>query len=236
MSVAWVGAAVAVAGAASQVINSNKAKNAQQAAIARANAGLQDEADQARDDYAPYRDTGTAATTALNGLMKDPNSITKDPGYQFGLGQGQQAIDRSAAGAGGLYSGATLKALERYGQNYAGTKLNDAYTRYGAAAQLGLNAVNGTTQSGQNAANNIANNTIGSGNVEAASDVANGTAISNGLNQAVAAYAGGGTGGGSSSPFAGTMSQYTPKGSVWGSTWGSEGQDKFFYGNGSSGD
>jgi hypothetical protein len=236
MSVAWVGAAVAVAGAAVKVIDSNKAKHAQQAAIDRANAGLKTEADQARADYAPYRATGEQATTALNGLMKDPNSITSDPGYQFGLSQGVQGIDRSAAGSGSLYSGATLKALDRYGQNYAGTKLNDAYARYGNVAQLGLSAVNGTTNSGQNAQNQISNNLIGKGNVQAASDLANGTAISNGLSQAVAAYTGGGTSGMGSTPFGGTQSQYTPKGSQWGSTWGSQGQDNFFYGNGTSGD
>jgi hypothetical protein len=197
MSVAWVGAAVVVAGAAVKVHQGNVAASKQRYAIDAANKGLASEEQQARDDYAPYRDTGAAATTALNGLMKDPNSITSDPGYQFGLGQGQQAIDRSAAGAGGLYSGATLKALERYGQNYAGTKLNDAYTRYGGVAQLGLNAVNGTTQSGQNAQNQISNNLIGAGNVSAAQENANGTTIANGLQQAVAAYAGGGTGMGS---------------------------------------
>lgn len=199
MSVAWVSTAVAVAGAAVKVHQNNVAASAQRYAAEKANNGLSAEATQARNDYQPYRDTGTTATNALNGLMKDPNSITSDPGYQFGLGQGQQAIDRSAAGAGGLYSGATLKALERYGQNYAGTKLNDAYTRYGGVAQLGLNAVNGTTQSGQNAQNQISNNLVGAGNATAAADVANGTAISNGLNQAVAAYGGGGLGTGSGS-------------------------------------
>jgi hypothetical protein len=100
----------------------------------------------------------------------------------------------AAASAGGLYSGATLKALDRYGQDYAGTKLNDAYTRYEGAAQLGLNAVNGTTNAGTNNANNQSNNLIGAGNVTAAQDLSNGTAISNGLNSVLASFTGGGTG------------------------------------------
>lgn len=210
MSVYFAGAAaVAVVGAGIKVHQSNIAASRQRQSIADANAGLKTEEQQARNDYAPYRATGEEATTRLNGLMKDPNSITTDPGYQFGMGQGQQAIDRSAAGAGGLYSGATLKALDRYGQNYAGTKLNDAYTRYGTAANLGLSAVNGTTQSGQNAQNQISNNLIGAGNVTAAQLNANGTTIANGLQQAYSAYTGGGPSNGSmGGAGAGSQSSY----------------------------
>lgn len=212
MSVYFAGAAaVAVVGAGVKVHQSNVAASKQRYAIDAANKGLTAEKQQARDDYAPYRDAGTTATNALNGLMKDPSTITSDPGYQFWLGEGQQAIDRSAAGAGGLYSGATLKALEKYGQNYAGTKLNDAYTRYGGVAQLGLNAVNGTTSSGINAQNQISNNLIGAGNVSAAQANANGTTIANGLQQAWSSYTNGGTQGlgtGTGTTNGGSQSSY----------------------------
>lgn len=201
---ALIAGAAVVGGAAVKIHQANKAASAQRYAIDKANNGLSDEAEQARDDYAPYRDLGTAAVNNLNGLMKNPGSITSDPGYQFGLTQGQTAIDRSAAGTGSLYSGATLKALQRYGQDYAGTKLNDTYNRYGNIANLGLSAVNGTTNSGQNAANNIANNTIGAGNVTAAQANANGTTIGNGINQLAAMYGGGGGNGIGLSSLAGT--------------------------------
>ena len=196
VAAAVVAGAAVVGGAAIKVHQANKAAGAQRKAIGEANDGLAGEAQQARDDYAPYRATGEAATNALNGLMKDPNSITSDPGYQFGLNQGTQGVDRSAASNGSLYSGATLKALQRYGQDYAGTKLNDAYSRYGAAANLGLSAVGGTTQSGQNAQNQVSNNLIGKGNVIAAQDNANGTTISNGLQQLASIGTGIPTGGG----------------------------------------
>lgn len=193
----WVAGTVALVGTAVKIHQNNVAASAQRYATEKADNGLTTEAQQARDDYAPYRATGETATNALNGLMKDPSSITSQPSYGFELGQGQQAIDRSAAGAGGLYSGATLKALDRYGQNYAGTKLNETTNRLQGAAQLGLNAVNGTTQSGQNAQNQISNNLLGAGNVTAAADVANGTAISNELNQVAGGYMSMGTGTGS---------------------------------------
>lgn len=43
-------------------------------------------------------------------------------GYQFGLNQGSQAITGNAAATGLLNSGATAKALNTYGQNYANTQ------------------------------------------------------------------------------------------------------------------
>jgi hypothetical protein len=71
------------------------------------------------------------------------------PGYQFTLGEGQNAIQRSAAAKGSILNPGTLKALDRYSQGladttYAGTyqRAFDEYrSRYGQftdAAQLGL--------------------------------------------------------------------------------------------------
>lgn len=49
------------------------------------------------------------------------------PGYQFGLNEGAGQIQASAAARGGLNSGATLKALQRYGNDYADQQ---GYTPY----------------------------------------------------------------------------------------------------------
>lgn len=154
--------------------SSGRALNAQTNATNQANALLK-----------PYSDTGVAALGRLNGLMSNPGSITSDPGYQFGLSQGTQGIDRSAASKGGLYSGATLKALDRYGTDYAGTKLNDAYARYGGVAQLGAT---GTT--------NMANNLTGLGNAAAGASLYTGNVAQNGVNNALGQlnYANGGYG------------------------------------------
>jgi hypothetical protein len=50
-------------------------------------------------------------------LMQDPSSIARDPGYQFLLSQGTEAINRQAAAGGGVGFGSTAdKALlERFG-------------------------------------------------------------------------------------------------------------------------
>jgi len=55
--------------------------------------------------------------------------IEMDPGYQFGLRQGQQALDRKFAASGGRVSGASLKAAQQYGVDYATAGYNSAYQR-----------------------------------------------------------------------------------------------------------
>jgi hypothetical protein len=60
-----------------------------------------------------------------------PTDVTEqnDPGYQFRLQQGQQALERSAAARGGLLSGGTGKALQQYGQDYASNEYGNVYNR-----------------------------------------------------------------------------------------------------------
>lgn len=79
------------------------------------------------------------------------------PGYQFGLDQGTKAVETSAAAKGGLYSGAAMKALQRFGNDYADQQGYTPYVnRIAAAAGIGqTNPVGSLTsaagQYGQNA-------------------------------------------------------------------------------------
>lgn len=133
-------------------------------------------------NYQPYMDAGTAALGSYqniaNGIAGQVNPIInqmgttvnsmnpivgqltssnlndyqESPGYDFRMQQGEKAIQNSAAATGTLDSGATLKALEQYGQDY-GT--ND-YQTYLGNLQNQLTAVN--TQLG--AQGNYLNSTI----------------------------------------------------------------------------
>jgi hypothetical protein len=49
------------------------------------------------------------------------------PGYQFGLDEGNKQIQSSAAARGGLYSGAAMKSLQKFGNDYADQQ---GYTPY----------------------------------------------------------------------------------------------------------
>ena len=56
-------------------------------------------------------------------------NLASDPGYQFGLNQGTQGIDRGQASRGNFLSGAAMKELTRFNEDYAGTKFNEAFNR-----------------------------------------------------------------------------------------------------------
>jgi len=123
----------------------------------------------------------------------DPNKLTQEPGYQFGLNQGQQALEGSLAAKGLTDSGAALKAASRYGTDYATTKLNDAFNRDRASRNDAFTMLTGTAGFGERAGTNIAtqgNQTagrvadlmVGGANAKAANDVAQGNIWGNLLN------------------------------------------------------
>jgi hypothetical protein len=56
-------------------------------------------------------------------------SVLNEPGFKFGMDEGLQGLQQSAAARGVLNGGGTLKDIAAWGQNYAGTKYNDAYGR-----------------------------------------------------------------------------------------------------------
>lgn len=90
------------------------------------------------------------------------------PGYQFGLQTGFDQVQASAAAHGGLYSGATLKALQRYGNDYADQQGYTPYmNRLASLAGMGqtANAQNATL--GMNYANQTGANIINAGNARA---------------------------------------------------------------------
>lgn len=82
----------------------------------------------------------SAALAPLMNLINNPQSITNVPGYQFGMTQGLEAVNRGAGASGLLNSGNRLAALQNFGQNYAGSWLDRIFGEDTTAAQLGLSA------------------------------------------------------------------------------------------------
>ncbi len=100
----------------------------------------------------PLVDMRNSVLPQISNLLQNPNSITQDPGYQFQLKQGQNQLDNRAAASGNYYSGAQQRAAQRYGQDYAGTKLDQSLNRLMGVAtgtQVG-------SQNNQNANNQFA--------------------------------------------------------------------------------
>jgi hypothetical protein len=113
------------------------------------------------------------------------DAFRNTPGYQFGLDQGNKSVQASAAARGGLNSGATLKALQRYGTDYADQQGYTPYMNKLAGLFGGAQTAAGQMGSyGQNAANNIGQNTQNGANARANSTYNAGQAWQQGLNSA----------------------------------------------------
>lgn len=187
---------VGVAATAAGVYSANKAAGAQRDA---ANSAAQTQRDQFAATQAaqqPFHDAGVAATNQLGGIYGLPGyapvdlskTISSLPGYQFQLGQGTQAIDRSAASQGLLNSGATGKALAQYGQGLAQNYLSSYTGGLESIANRGEGATQSTAAAGAGAANQISSAQIYGGNAAAQGDINTFNAISSGLGQGVGIY------------------------------------------------
>lgn len=88
------------------------------------------------------------------------SDLESDPvyqsGLQFGLDQGTGAINARAIQGGSYDSGATLKALTRYANDYGSTKANESYNRYNTDQTNIYNRLAGLSGSGQTATNQVA--------------------------------------------------------------------------------
>jgi hypothetical protein len=236
LSAAAVGLIGAGTAAAVGVYSANKAASAQQDATNSANAVAQqtnnDQLALQREMFnknvelqQPAIDAGNTARNRLmqllglstggdgNGsLMKDFSAadFTADPGYQFRLDQGQQALERNAAARGGLLSGAALKDANNYAQGQASQEWQAAYDRFksnqaskanpllslagsgqvasGALSSAATGAANSGTAALGEYGSTVGNNLAGAGNARASGYVGTANAISNGLGQAYNGY------------------------------------------------
>lgn len=140
-----------------------------------------------RADYSPYITSGQSAVNQLAaGLAPGGRFSTTtpfdfrydqntDPGAGFRMKAGYEALERSAAARGELLSGATLKGVQRYGQDLGSQEYGNAFNRYvtrfnantgernqlfnryASASDKGQTAVGGVTAQGATTAANIGN-------------------------------------------------------------------------------
>ena len=204
-------AAVGAAGSAYAGKQSSKAARTQAASADRASQIQQENFEQTRKDLMPYKQAGDTSLSQLMGQMGSNGyfnqnftgqDIYSDPSYQFRLQQGQDAIQSSAAAQGGLLTGATLKALQNYGQESASQEYSNAYNRFNADQTNRYNRLSNLVGIGQNAAAQVgnagaqtaqavANNTMAGANSIAAGQVGSANAWSgaaNNLGSMAAAY------------------------------------------------
>lgn len=109
----------------------------------------------------------------------------KTPGYDFQLNEGINAIDRSAASSGGLFSGATLKAAQGYGQGLANQTYDTYLNRLSGQANAGQSAAGMQGAAAQNYGAQGSNALANYGNAAAAGAIGVGNAINSGIGNGI---------------------------------------------------
>lgn len=188
-------------GLISGAIQSNAASSAAKTQAGATQAGIDEQRrqyDQTRQDFTPWREAGQRALGSLEqdiGRMPTPDEVMADPGYQFGMNQGMQAIDRRLAAIGGRRSGAAAKAGARFATDYASTQYGAAYqrrqdrlNRLAALAGIGQTATGASAAAGQNARNAITGLISSQGDAAAANRMYQGNIWGNAVNQTAAAW------------------------------------------------
>jgi hypothetical protein len=145
----------------------------------------------------PFYDVGVNTLPELVEASKYKNfgmdQFQADPGYAFRLSEGQKALERSAAARGGLLSGGTGKALQRFGQEMGSQEYTNAFNRYQAERTARLQPLQSLTgmgqstgqqisQSGQQMASNVGDAMGSAAAARASGYVGQANALTGGLN------------------------------------------------------
>lgn len=200
------GIATAVgAGAVGNLLASNSAAHSETDAANNANALDASEFATEQANEAPYLAAGKSALGTLQADMPSFNQpftmsqFQQDPGYQFDLQQGEQAVQNSSAASGHLISSQEEGNASNYADSMASNEYGNAFNRYQTQIQgnynrlaglagIGQTATAGVNQAGQTATTNMSANTIGAGNAQAAGTVGAANAISGGIGGAMNGY------------------------------------------------
>jgi hypothetical protein len=158
---------------------------------------------QNRADQMPFMASGAAALEGVMGGLQPGGRFTRefspedlargqDPGYAFRMSEGMKALERSAASRGGLLSGATMKGIQRYGQDMASQEYQNAFNRFQinrgnqlnpllSIAGLGQTSTGQAGQQATNYANQAMGNITGAGNASAAGQIGQANALTSGI-------------------------------------------------------
>jgi hypothetical protein len=149
-----------------------------------------------RADLAPWREAGTDALGRLTSkVAAGPGDYVSSPYYNWLVGEGTKAIERSASARGGLLSGRTGKELIRYGENAATTDYDNWLRRYYESlnpdlslAGLGQTSTGQAVTSGTNIAGQQAANTLAGGTAQAGQYINQANALTGAVNSGLNNY------------------------------------------------
>lgn len=190
-------------------LGAKDAANTQADAANNATANTRGMFDQTQANLQPYMQSGNTALAQLGGKISSGELggqftsadylANKDPGYEFQLEQGRQALQNSQAAGDGALSGSALKGLINYNQGMASTGYQNAYTRWLQSQSNTYNTLAGVAGLGENAAANLGNSGVGysngmastitgAGNASAAGTMGAANAITGAVNNGMGYY------------------------------------------------
>ena len=184
-------------GLASAAIQGSAARSAakSQERAARDQLALQEKIyEETTQRYEPFLEAGTGALPAYMyemGLGEQPEAyggMEASPYFNFMLEQGMGTIEGGAAARGGLYSGATGEALERYRMGLAQSEANNWLNRLANLTTLGQSSAGMAAAAGQNFATGAGTAYANIGNAQAAGAIGMGNAIASGIDLGFGAY------------------------------------------------
>jgi len=202
-----IGGAALLGGAVS-AYGASEAASAQEKAAARAAKTQRTQYAETRADLAPYRDAGGNALTQLSNLYGQNGAdaqeaafgeFRNDPGYEWARGRAVDSAIASRAAGGMGHSGGTLSGIADRVYNLSQQNYENYLSRLQAMASSGQNAAAQTGNFGANAAGNIANAQMASGNATAGGYINMANSFNNTLSNLAGtygAYKGGAFGGG----------------------------------------
>lgn len=119
------------------------------------------------------------AQTAAAGGAPDMGAFFESPDYQFNLGEGQKAIDRSLAARGRTLSGAGVREGVRYASGMASGEYNNFVNRLLTTAGLGTTGVTTSANAGMTHAGNVGAAQIGAANTRASGYMTTAAGVNN---------------------------------------------------------
>lgn len=189
----WGAVAIAAGSVIGGALSNKGAKDAAKAQGAAGDAAIYEQRaarEQFQQNIAPFLNAGQQALPQLNALASgDYSGFLNSPDYQFANQQGLQALDRSAAARGSLFSGGADADRIAFGQGLASQQLGTHRNYLMNLASMGQNAAVGAGTAAQNTANSIGSILQNQGQAQAAGAINSANSWGNAL-QGVAGAAG----------------------------------------------
>jgi hypothetical protein len=143
---AWIAVAIggsALIGAGAGLYGTNQAAGAQRDAANNALTFEQQTAARNQENIQPYLNFGKDALGKLGETYSNPGSVTSNPDYRFGVTQGMDTLQNSAAARGGLLGGNFLRSADQFGQDYGTNYLTNYRNGLRSNVQIGAGAATG---------------------------------------------------------------------------------------------